>query len=299
MNKKILLISSLDDPVMHHFRRWLEDNTSANYIYLAQDDFLNGWGISWSDDQCLIYVGKKRISVLEFSGIYARLAGPSSSKSRVEWERFELIASFLDNAPITVVNRPFLLRSNLSKPFQQMIISKSGLPTPKTLITNDANSAISFWNKQRSVIYKSTSSIRSIARELNRDDDPMETLSNCPTQFQERLMGDDVRVHVIGGKVFPVRIKSKRVDYRYADVEEKRPAYRVTRLPSYVRKKCISITNKLNLELAGIDLLHASDGKYYCLEVNPSPGYSSYEKKCNLEISSTIFKRLTKGTLEA
>lgn len=116
---------------------------------------------------------------------------------------------------VAVVNRPSAMASNDSKPAQLVLIRRQGFEVPDTLVTNDRDEAEEFWRLHRTVVYKSTSGIRSIAATLDEGHrDRLDHLATCPTQFQEFVPGDDYRVHVVGSRVFATRITSSATDYR-------------------------------------------------------------------------------------
>ena len=92
--------------------------------------------------------------------------------------------------------------------------------------------------------------------------------------FQELVQGDNVRVHVIDGKIVSILIQAKQVDYRY----DKQPIFIDYILPKKIESMCVDVCKKLNLNLCGIDII-VKDGRYYFLEANPSPGYDYYERK--------------------
>ena len=59
--------------------------------------------------------------------------------------------------------------------------------------------------------------MRSIVRELAEEHMPrLEQIKSCPALFQQKLVGTNIRVHVVGDRVFAHRIESGYVDYRYA-----------------------------------------------------------------------------------
>ncbi len=58
------------------------------------------------------------------------------------------------------------MRSNASKPFQAQLIAAAGFVVPDTLVTNDPEVVREFHAEHGRVIFKSTSGIRSIVREL-------------------------------------------------------------------------------------------------------------------------------------
>jgi glutathione synthase/RimK-type ligase-like ATP-grasp enzyme len=93
---------------------------------------------------------------------------------------------------------------------------------------------------------------------------------SCPTQFQEYISGIDYRVHVVRDEVFSVQIVSDADDYRYS----KSGPITVTscKIPLSLAEQCRNLAAGLGLPLAGIDLRQTPDGRWYCFEVNPSPG---------------------------
>ena len=124
----------------------------------------------------------------------------------------------MENASFLVVNRPSAWTSNISKPYQQQLIAAAGFHVPRTLVTNCPAEARAFYERCRQrVIYKSVSGHRSIVVRLTDADlDRLDEVKNCPTQFQEWIPGTDVRVHIIGRRVFATEISTEALDYRYA-----------------------------------------------------------------------------------
>jgi len=208
----------------------------------------------------------------------------------------QLIA-WMEVATCRILNRPWNMLSNLSKPYQSQIIAAAGFYIPPTCITNNPAKVIRFKKESGAVIFKSISSVRSIVKEL--DESRMKTLQRIkylPTQFQKKLEGINVRVHVVGDVLFATKIESPVVDYRYAGREEKECTLTIFDLPGNIKKRCFRVAKLLNLPLCGIDLFLTNDNKYYCFEVNPSPGYSYYQQSTEQDISSAIVKWLEYGT---
>lgn len=186
-----------------------------------------------------------------------------------------------------VANRPITSGSNASKPYQIGLIEKYGFRVPRTLVTNYPNAAADFFERmQGEVIYKSTSYVRSIVQSMEPSDlERLETLRNCPVQLQEKVVGEDYRVHVIGGEaLFATRIATDKSDYRY----DKGSTVEAAQLPTEVEQACFSVTRGLGFEIAGIDLRATADGYWYCFEVNPSPAFTWYEDRTGQPITSAL-----------
>jgi glutathione synthase/RimK-type ligase-like ATP-grasp enzyme len=238
-------------------------------------------------------VAGQRIALAEVSAIYARpLATPPAGDL---WERersdafHTTLIEWLDVADCLVVNRPCAMNSNASKPFQAQEIAAAGFAIPDTLITSDPAAAMAFWEKHGEVVFKSTSGIRSIVRRLDSRSAPqLDRLRDLPTQFQECVEGVDIRVHVVGDRVFACEILSDAVDYRYARRDGLTAQLTPVDIDDELRERSIEIARRLELPFAGIDLRRRRDGKYVCFEVNPMPGYSYFQSETGQEISAAL-----------
>lgn len=208
-----------------------------------------------------------------------------------------LLADWLETADHLVMNRIKPSNSNMSKPYQAQLIARVGLRTPRTLVTNRPEAALAFRERHGRVIYKSISAHRSVVQELTEDRlTQLDRIRVLPTQFQELIGGDDVRVHVVWDEVFATRIVSAAVDYRYAADQGAEASYEPTTLPEAVAVRCRALSRALDLPLCGIDLKRTSGGQYYCLEANPCPAYSCFEEQTGQPISMAITRCLAQGS---
>ncbi|HEU4388179.1 MAG TPA: hypothetical protein VFV34_10300 [Blastocatellia bacterium] len=246
-----------------------------------------------------------------FSGVYVRLmewnclpenvASPvrgAPAPERVEKSRLlhQALTEWIELAECRVLNRPGAMATNMSKPYQAQTISRAGFQSPVTLITNNPDEVREFLLEHGRVIYKSTSSIRSIVRELRRSDfSTLNKVRNLPTQFQAFVPGTNIRVHVVGDKVFATRIESESTDYRYAGRDGNDVAMSAFDLPDDVKERCLSLSRTLDLPLCGIDLKVTPEGDYYCFEVNPSPAYTYYQEQTGQPIAAAIVSYLANG----
>lgn len=201
--------------------------------------------------------------------------------------------SWTEHTGAQVFNRPSAMASNGSKPYQAAIIQAMGFATPPTLITTDPDAARAFWQRHGTIIYKSVSSVRSIVSRLAPDDaDRLSDVVTCPTQFQKYIPGHDVRVHVVGDDVFPCRVATGADDYRYASRQGSTTDMSACTLPDDVTARCRALSARLQLPLAGIDLRVTPDDEWYCLEVNPSPSFTFYQRRTYQPISETFTQLL-------
>jgi len=170
---------------------------------------------------------------------------------------------------------------------------------PATLVTNDPDQVEAFVREHGEVIVKSTSGVRSRVRRVGPADAArLADVTTCPTQFQRRVPGTDVRVHVVGSDVFATEVDSEADDYRYArDQGHRAPALAEIDLPADVAARCLDLSKRLRLPVAGIDLRRTPDGEWYCFEVNPSPGFTYYESNTGQPIAAAIAGLLAAAAL--
>jgi glutathione synthase/RimK-type ligase-like ATP-grasp enzyme len=182
-----------------------------------------------------------------------------------------IIHSWAEHSSAIIINRPSAEATNHSKLFQSIQISASGFIVPDSLVSNDHDEIMEFHSRHRSIIYKSMSSVRSIVKEFSLND--LKGRKNMgPVFFQQRIIGTNVRVHVVGEKVFACRIESEGIDYRYAQSE-----LVPCNIQDDITEKCIQLTKNLGLVIAGLDLIITPQRDWYCLEANPSPGFSYFD----------------------
>jgi hypothetical protein len=187
----------------------------------------------------------------------------------------DILLSWSDLTPALVLNRPSDMAANSSKPYQALWIESLGFLIPDTLITTDPDFALEFWRQHDRVIYKSVSGIRSIVSRLTAEHrQRFADIASCPTQFQQYVPGTEYRVHVVGEEVFACKVISEADDYRYAT---SRVDIEACTLPSDVAARCKTLAGAMHLPLAGLDLRCTPEGRWYCFEVNPSPGFTCFQ----------------------
>jgi glutathione synthase/RimK-type ligase-like ATP-grasp enzyme len=219
---------------------------------------------------------------------------PDSERCRDCRSLHEAIIHWLEFAPVRVVNRASAMATNSSKPYQAQLISACGFEVPESLVTNVPDLALDFRRRHNRVVYKSTSSIRSIVREL--DDDALWRLEHirwCPVHFQAYVEGVDWRVHVVGEEVYATRVTSTGIDYRYAATHDGGDvALEAATLPDELEAACVVLTRTLGLEFSGIDLRLTNDGRPVCFEVNPCPAFNYYERRTGQPIAAAVARHL-------
>ena len=277
------------------------DKIGSPYIILNQQQFLNMeicCAVTNKGFNGELRIGNDLYPLQNFSGVYNRMVGwqelPSLKEASPAGQEHcanfhELLFNWLEIAECRVMNTNSAMSSNCSKPYQSIAIAKMGFKIPATLITNEPGAVAGFYTDKKTVIFKSISGVRSIVHEL----EPvalarLPMIQTCPTMFQEKLTGNNLRVHVVGEKCFAHIVTSDIVDYRYAATKGGTANIEAYELDDEIEKACIGLSKELRLPLAGIDLFVTTQREYYCFEVNPSPGFSYFEENTGQPIAAAI-----------
>ena len=275
-----------------------------NFLVIDQETMADEIQLRWQmTDRGIagnLKVQGENIDIQEIHSVYHRFMKPEDLLSSGSfWQVVKKTRSILyslmnlfDILPGRVVNRRRPMMSNNSKPYQALLIQQAGFAIPETLITNDPRSLMDFATSNGPLIYKSMSSIRSIVSQLDQKcATKIESLHYLPTQFQSKIEGFNVRVHVVGRRLFATKVLSSATDYRYASQEGVSAEFRPYELTMELRKRCLRLAQLCKLSFAGIDLI-VNPSKVYCLEVNPSPGYSYYQDATGQPISDALAEYL-------
>ena len=223
-------------------------------------------------------------------------AGEASELWRHALAVQDILMSWADLTSALVLNRPSDMAANNSKPYQSAWIRSLGFAIPDTLITTDSEAALDFWKRHDRVIYKSVSGIRSIVSRLTAGHiRRFDNIASCPTQFQEYVEGTEYRVHLVGHEIFACKIVSEADDYRYStqgiDIQP-------CELPCEVAALCRTMAGSMHLHLAGLDLRCTPDGRWYCFEVNPSPGFTWFQTMTGQPIAQAVGRLLAIGSFD-
>ena len=191
------------------------------------------------------------------------------------------------------VNSLEAIKMHRTKAFQLYTLAQNGFRVPKTLISNDAEEIVKFAEKNNyDLIYKPVQG-GFHTKVLTKDDLTAERLKSFKTgavQFQEKLDGTDIRVYVIGDKVFAAEIRAKTIDFRSDNDAKIVPI----EIPKQIENQCLNILDLFKLKFTGIDIKTKSNGEYVFIEANPSPMFYGFEKQTGYNITEVLCELLKK-----
>ena len=208
------------------------------------------------------------------------------------------------------INHPERNREAELKIKQLKTANEVGLEIPRTLITNNPEDVEKFFIKtqDKGVIIKRLGGgimldgdqglaiYTSIVK--NDDMEEIDRVKYAPALFQEYIEKDlELRITVVGDKVFPVEIHSQgsekaKIDWRKDTLNLKHKEHQ---LPPDVTRKILNFNQKLGLNFGAIDMILTPDGKYVFLEINPNGQWGWIEDLTGLPISDSIISLLQTG----
>jgi len=187
-----------------------------------------------------------------------------------------------------------------------------GFCVPKTLVTNRSEGVsefVKFCGGQ--IIYKTLHTPNLTTHNelfgvqtsiVNKSDlEYVDLISRSGGIFQEYLPKKfEVRVTIIGRKVFAVKIDSQKSEGGKIDWREALSLGHVpvepTTLPDHIEMACLKMVEAYGLQFGAIDLIFSTNGQWYFLELNPNGQWYWVEYLTGLPMTSAMANLLIKNS---
>jgi len=197
------------------------------------------------------------------------------------------------------------------KPSQMFLAKKLGFNVPDTVVTNDLDAArglladglvIAKPHRQALVEIDGVEQVMFTSRINTLNEADRESLQCAPVIFQRLIPKKfDVRVTVVGERLFPVAIHSQ--DYDESSLDWRRGANPMIKheeipLPADVQSACVELVRQQKLRFGAIDLVLGEDGVFWFLECNPNGQWAWIENRTGLPISAAIVDELERIAAE-
>ncbi|MFE5868422.1 ATP-grasp ribosomal peptide maturase [Streptomyces roseifaciens] len=199
------------------------------------------------------------------------------------------------------VNHPLRNFEAEHKPLQLAVAQRLGLTVPPTLVSNDLDEAREFLDVHGEVIYKvlrwtpyrrGETGLTTWTEPVSADELDA-SVAVTPHLFQARVdKVADLRVVIVGEKVFAVRIDSGLLDWRenYGAL-----SYSVAELPSGLEKRLIAYLEHFGLASGSFDLCVDRQGEFHWLELNPNGQWGWLEEQTGLRLAAAFAELLMRG----
>jgi hypothetical protein len=235
--------------------------------------------------------GGENLMLTPDDAIYCRLIDLSpvlpERETRRRWRSLVGgLAAWLEQSEGAVINRPGHAADNGSKPLHEAWLRQQGFAVPASLTSSSAE-RLSIFAGEGPTIAKSVQGIRADTRAVTPKDFVGFATARGPVHLQRRVAGRDLRIHVVGVAVHGELIESDAVDYR-TDIARFRPFA----VPAGLADRLVRATRAAGLIFAGWDFKLDEQGRFWCLEANPMPGYDGYDTRANGAISRSLVERL-------
>jgi len=215
-------------------------------------------------------------------------------------ECHEAIAGLWAAVDLTWVNPPGLDELAHHKPYQLSVAAKSGLLIPRTVITNNPETAREFIAElgPSRTVYKTFLASEECWRETRvlRDTELglLDRVQLAPVIFQEYVPAvEDIRVTVIGPRLYATAIQTTadayKVDYRL-DMEA--ASFSPTELDPTTEQQIRTLMNRLGLVYGAIDLRRTRDGQNIFLEINPAGEWRFVEERTGQPMTQAMAELL-------
>jgi len=200
------------------------------------------------------------------------------------------------------VNHPDAIREAAYKPHQLAIAQKLGLSIPRTLITNEPDTFLRFYEEcQGNVVYKlmgfpyyeveesaAASTYTSLVPpEMLKEAYRIKKTMHLFQEYQHKVC--DIRVTIIGETLFSVAIypqsEETRIDFR-RDYRALR--YAIHPLPDTIQQALLALAHHYQLLYAAIDLVYTVEKQYAFLELNPVGQLGWLEEPTGLPLFRTL-----------
>jgi len=202
---------------------------------------------------------------------------------------------WIEKRGIPVMNSPRAIERSVDKFYTTALLHEAGLPTPETVVCENAADAMAAAIAMGDVVVKPL--FGSMGHGMMRVSDPdvafrvFKTLEQLQAVFYvQRAIdhgGRDVRVFVIGGRVIAA-IERRAPGGEWRTNVARGGSARPFELPPDWADLALSAATTVGADYAGVDLLPSRDGRVFVLEINGIPGWRALQQATGRDIAAAI-----------
>jgi RimK family alpha-L-glutamate ligase len=206
---------------------------------------------------------------------------------------------------VVCVNAPRAIERTIDKFLASALLARAGVPTPRTIACERPEDALdAFEELGGDVIVKPL--FGSMGAGMARVDDAdvahrvfhALALERAVYYLQETLPhgGRDLRAFVVGGRVLAA---IERVGSGWRANLARGARARAAELSAEQERLCVEAADALAVDYAGVDLLRATDGREYVLELNGIPGWHGLQKATGADVAAALVAQVEAVVSEA
>jgi RimK family alpha-L-glutamate ligase len=237
-----------------------------------------------------------RAPIFDADAVLARIV-PSGSLEQIIYRMDAL--HWIEQRGVLVMNSPRAIERSVDKFYTSALLQDAGLPTPETMVCESPADAMAAVRAMGEVIFKPI--FGSMGHGMVRVADPEVAFRVVRALEQVRAVfyvqravdhgGRDVRVFVIGGRVFGA-IERRAPDGEWRTNVSNGGSARPFDLPAAWEQLALRAAAAVGADYAGVDLLPSRDGAVFVLEVNGIPGWQGLQQATQLDVAGAIVEHL-------
>jgi len=202
------------------------------------------------------------------------------------------VLHYLEKLGVKVINSASVIEKTVDKFFTSALLAESGLPVPRTVVTENYVQAMEAVEEIGSVVVKPI--FGSLGKGIVRIDEPDTAhrvfkaleLGRYVFYVQEYLEsgGEDFRIMVAGGKV--IGAMRRQGEHWKTNISYGATAEKYQPEPEMIRL-ALRTAEVLKADYAGVDIIVSGD-KPYILEANSVPGWKGLQTVSDIDIAHTL-----------
>ncbi len=302
----IVILGTENEAHSRHVANVLKQK-KEDYIFFNTQKYPNEALIAWyatGYNEGTITISNKKLNLSDIKGIYWRNfydvrhevfqdGNNTEFLSRmIERERRSALHSLFYSLDLNWVNSMNAFDLHKKKAYLTNQFMKNGIRVPKTLITNDKDELINFYEESnKKIIFKPVlggAYTQKVSDELLTKE-YLDKLKIAPVQFQEFIDGVDIRVYAYKDKLYAARIEASTIDFR----EDASSKLIPIEIPQNIKDDCLKMMKIADLKYSGIDIRLKNDGEYVFIEANPAPMFIHAEKVTGFPLTDELINLLT------
>ncbi len=302
----IIILGREDEAHANHVANALKSK-NENFTFLDTSKYPIDILIDWKADEQnsgKITINNKKINLSDIKSVYWRNFSDVKYEVfedgenteflsyMIERERRSALHSLFYSLDINWVNSMNAFDLHKKKAYLTNLFNKNDIRVPKTLITNDKEALVKFYEENnKKIIFKPVLGGAYTQRitEENLTEEYLNTLKISPVQFQECIEGVDIRVYAFKDTLYAAIIEASTIDFR----EDTNSKLIPVELPQKVKDDCIKMMKVADLKYSGIDIRLTPQGEYVFIEANPAPMFLHAENVTGYPLTEELVKLLT------
>lgn len=203
----------------------------------------------------------------------------------------------LEDRGVRVLNSPGAIERTVDKFYTTSLLEQAGLPTPDTRVCETPEEAFACFRELGDVVVKPLFGSMGLGMLRVGDEETAWRVFRAIEAIRgvfylQRAIdhaGRDVRAFVVGGRV--IGAIERRADGWRTNVSRGGRAVALD-LPPVWAGLAVRAAHAVGAEYAGVDLLPATDGRVYVLEVNGIPGWRGLQAATGVDVAGAIVRQL-------